>query len=230
MKTTSLVLVTGVLLLSGCASNGDPRDPLEPMNRSIHSFNEALDRVAMKPLAQVYQAVAPQFVETGVRNVFSNLGDVGIFANNLLQFKGEDAASDFMRVAINTSFGFLGLLDIASEMGLRKHDEDFGQTLGKWGAGDGAYLVLPFFGPSTFRDTAGLAVDSNYLDPVRYIDDIGVRNRTAFVRVVSRRADLLEAKAALDAAALDGYEFIRDIYLERRRAQIYDGRPPKLEQ
>lgn len=230
MKTIKLALASALLLLGGCASNGDPRDPLEPLNRSIHAFNEAVDRVAMKPLAEAYRAVAPQFVETGVRNVFSNLGDVGVLANDLLQFKGADAVSDFMRLAFNSTFGLFGLLDVASEMGLRKHEEDFGQTLGKWGVTDSPYLVLPFFGPSTFRDTVGLAVDNNYLDPLRRVDDMGIRNRSAFARIVSRRADLLEAKAAVDAAALDGYEFTRDIYLERRRAQVYDGRPPRSEE
>lgn len=230
MKTIKLALASALLLLGGCASTGDPRDPLEPLNRSIHAFNETVDRVAMKPLAEAYRAVAPQFVETGVRNVFSNLGDVGVLANDLLQFKGADAVSDFMRLAFNSTFGLFGLLDVASEMGLRKHEEDFGQTLGKWGVTDSPYLVLPFFGPSTFRDTVGLAVDNNYLDPLRRIDDVGIRNRSAFARIVSRRADLLEAKAAVDAAALDGYEFTRDIYLERRRAQVYDGRPPRSEE
>lgn len=230
MKTVNFALASALLLLGGCASNGDPRDPLEPLNRSIHTFNEAVDRVAMKPLAEAYRAVAPRFVETGVRNVFSNLGDVGIFANDLLQFKGPEAVTDFMRLAVNSTFGLFGLLDVASEMGLRKHDEDFGQTLGKWGVKESPYLVLPFFGPSTIRDTVGLAVDNNYLDPVRRIDDVGVRNRSAFARVVSRRADLLEAKSAVDAAALDGYEFTRDLYLEHRRALVYDGRPPRLEE
>jgi phospholipid-binding lipoprotein MlaA len=230
MKTIQIALVSALMILSGCASNGDPRDPLEPLNRSVHAFNETVDRVAMKPLAEVYHAVAPQFVETGIRNVFANLNDVTVFANDLLQFKLYHASADFLRLSFNSTFGLLGLLDVASEMGLKKRDEDFGQTMGRWGVGGGPYLVLPFFGPSSFRDTAGLAVDNNYLDPVRYIEDIGVRNRSAFVRVVSRRAELLEAKEAVDAAALDGYEFSRDIYLEHRRAQVYDGKPPRTEE
>lgn len=227
MKTFQIALLSGLLALGGCASNGDPRDPLEPMNRSFHTFNETVDRVAMKPLAEAYHTIAPQFVETGIRNVFANLNDVTVLANDLLQFKLQHATSDFLRLTFNSTFGLLGLLDVASEMGLKKRDEDFGQTLGAWGVGDGPYLVLPFFGPSSVRDSAGLAVDNNYLDPVRHIDDIGVRNRSALVRVVSRRADLLEAKEAVDAAALDSYEFTRDIFLERRRAQIYDGKPPR---
>jgi len=214
------------LQLAGCASNGDPRDPLEPMNRAIHDFNEGLDRMVMKPVAQGYQAVMPGFAETGVRNFFSNLGDVGILANDVLQFKLESSASDLMRLSVNSTFGLLGLLDIASEMGLHKHSEDFGQTLGRWGLGDGPYLVLPFFGASSFRDAAGLMVDLQYTDMLWYVDDIATRNQIWAVRAVSKRAELLEAKKAMDAAALDPYEFMRDFYLEYRRNQVYDGKPP----
>jgi len=214
------------LQLAGCASNGDPRDPLEPMNRAIHDFNEGLDRMVMKPVAQGYQAVMPGFAETGVRNFFSNLGDVGILANDVLQFKLESSASDLMRLSVNSTFGLLGLLDIASEMGLHKHSEDFGQTLGRWGLSDGPYLVLPFFGASSFRDAAGLMVDLQYTDMLWYVDDIATRNQIWAVRAVSKRAELLEAKKAMDAAALDPYEFMRDFYLEYRRNQVYDGKPP----
>ena len=214
------------LQLAGCASNGDPRDPLEPMNRAIHDFNEGLDRMVMKPVAQGYQAVMPGFAETGVRNFFSNLGDVGILANDVLQFKLESSASDVLRIGFNSTFGFLGLLDIASEMGLHKHSEDFGQTLGRWGLADGPYLVLPFFGASSFRDAAGLMVDLQYTDMLWYVDDIATRNQIWAVRAVSKRAELLEAKKAMDAAALDPYEFMRDFYLEYRRNQVYDGKPP----
>jgi len=225
-----------LILLSLFAAQGsalaqeDPRDPLEPLNRVIHDFNETVDRVAMKPIAQIYRAITPSFVRTGVRNFFSNLEDVGVMANNLLQFKIEQGAGDFMRLAVNSTFGLLGVLDVASEMGLRKHDEDFGQTLGRWGIDAGPYLVLPFFGPSSFRDTAGLLVDKSYTDPVRHIDDVSVRNRTAVLRVVSRRTDLLDAKAAVDMAALDDYEFTRDFYLERRQALVHDGRPARREE
>jgi len=221
------LMFLSVIAVQGAAwAQEDPRDPLEPLNRVIHDFNEAVDRVIMKPVAQGYRTVTPGFVQTGVRNFFSNLEDVGVMVNNLLQFKLEQGAGDFMRFAVNSTFGLLGVLDVASEMGLRKHNEDFGQTLGRWGVNSGPYLVLPFFGPSNFRDTVGLFVDRNYTDPVRHIDDIGVRNRTAVLRVVSRRTDLLDAKAAVDMAALDGYEFTRDFYLERRRALVHDGRPP----
>ncbi len=222
-----LALILVVLFTQANArAQDDRRDPLEPVNRVIHEFNETLDRLALKPIAQGYRAVTPRFVQIGVRNFFSNLEDVGVMANNLLQFKVEQGANDFMRLAVNSTFGLLGLLDVASEMGLRKHDEDFGQTLGRWGLETGPYLVLPLFGPSNFRDAVGLFVDKTYLDPLRHIDDVGVRNRTAALRVVSRRSDLLDAKKAVEMAALDGYEFTRDFYLERRRAMIYDGATP----
>jgi phospholipid-binding lipoprotein MlaA len=191
----------------------------------VHGFNENLDRVVLKPVAQGYKAVMPNFAQTGIRNFFSNLGDVTILGNDILQFKLQGVATDVLRIGFNSTFGFFGLLDIASEMGLRKGDEDFGQTLGHWGVGTGPYLVLPLFGPSDIRDTAGLWVDSDYSDSVRYIKDIPTRNQSEIVRLVSRRADLLEAKSALDAAALDPYEFTRDLYLEHRRDQVYDGSP-----
>lgn len=224
-----LPALSALFFLAGCASDGDPRDPLEPMNRAIHSFNETVDKTALKPLAEGYKAVTPGPVQTGVRNVYSNLNDVTVLAHDVLQFKPEAAARDFLRIGINTYMGLLGMLDIASEMGLRKNDEDFGQTLGRWGVGAGPYLVLPFFGPSSLRDGIGLVTDKVYVNPLSKIDHVPTRNQSQFLRVVSQRADLLEAKKALDAAALDPYEFQRDLYLEHRRAQVYDGKPPAEE-
>lgn len=226
---TTLAACAALSLLAGCATNGDPRDPLEPMNRAIHSFNEGVDKAAIKPIAQGYQAVMPGFAQTGVRNFFSNLDDVSVLANNLMQLKLEQAVHDFMRLTINTTLGFAGVLDIASEAGLKKHNEDFGQTLGRWGVGSGPYLVLPILGPSNIRDTAGRVVDGKYLDPVYDLQDDEAKAGVLFARLISRRAELLEAKEALDAAAVDGYEYTRDFYLERRRALVYDGKPPKLE-
>jgi phospholipid-binding lipoprotein MlaA len=214
------------LALTGCAVNGDPRDPLEPMNRAIHSFNEGFDRAILKPTAQGYQAVTPSFVQSGVRNFFSNLDDVAVVANDVLQLKLEQTSRDFLRLSFNSTFGLFGLLDIGSEMGLQKHNEDFGQTLGRWGVGSGPYLELPFIGPNDLRDTLGYAVDSKHTDLVRNYSDVATRNPVMVLRLVSRRADLLEAKQAVDAAALDNYEFTRDFYLERRRGLVYDGHPP----
>lgn len=214
-------------LMTGCASNGDPRDPLEPMNRAVHSFNENVDKTVMKPVAKAYVAVTPTPVQSGVRNFFANLDDVTVVANDLLQLKIEQAGRDFMRLAINTVFGLAGVLDIASEAGLPKNNEDFGQTLGRWGVGTGPYLVLPILGPSNFRDTAGRVVDTTYTDPVQEIETDSDQTGTVVLRLISKRAELLDAKTALDAAALDGYEYTRDFYLERRRALVYDSMPPR---
>ena len=230
MKPELILPVVFTIGLAGCAVNGDPRDPMEPMNRAIHDFNEGFDRMILKPVAQGYDAILPGFAKTGVRNFFSNLGDVTVLANDVLQFKLEQGSRDFMRLAFNSTFGLFGLLDVASEMGLHKHEEDFGQTLGRWGVGAGPYLVLPFLGPSSIRDTAGFVVDTNTTDMVLNDHDVATRNQAFALRVVSRRADLLEAKKAVDAAALDGYEFSRDLYLERRKSQVHDGHPPREEE
>ncbi len=227
MNTRPLIPAVLAIALTGCAANGDPRDPLEPMNRAIHSFNEGFDRMLLKPVAQAYSSVLPSFAQTGVRNFFSNLDDVTVLANDILQLKLEQGSRDFMRLAVNSTFALFGLLDVAGEMGLQKHNEDFGQTLGRWGVGAGPYLVLPFLGPNDFRDTAGFLVDTEYTDLVRNHDDVSTRNPVLVLRVVSRRADLLDAKRAIDAAALDEYEFTRDLYLERRKSLVHDGKPPR---
>jgi phospholipid-binding lipoprotein MlaA len=227
MRTLPTLLGALITLqLAGCASNGDPRDPLEPMNRSIHNFNEKVDRAVVKPVAKGYRAVMPAFAQTGVRNFFSNVNDVSVLANDILQLRLQGSSTDVLRIGVNSTFGFLGLLDIATEMGLSKRDQDFGLTLARWGVGNGPYLVLPFFGPSTFRDTAGLVVDTEYTDLVQQVDDIATRNQLWLARGISRRADLLAATKAIEAAALDPYEFNRDLYLEHRRSQVYGGTPP----
>ncbi len=231
MHAVRLALALGCFATAGLSlAQTETYDPLEPLNRAIFSFNEAVDNAIVLPIAKGYRAITPNVVQSGVRNFFSNLEDVRVMTNNLLQGKLQAGTSDFMRIAVNSTFGLLGLLDVAAEMGLRKNNEDFGQTLGRWGFDSGPYLVLPLLGPSSFRDAAGRFVDSQYLDPVRHMDDMGPRNRTYGLRVISNRSDLIEAKAAVDMAALDGYEFTRDFYLERRRAQVYDGRPPRVDE
>ncbi|MGE0556999.1 MAG: VacJ family lipoprotein [Burkholderiales bacterium] len=213
-------------MLGGCASTGDPRDPLEPLNRGIYKFNDGVDTVLIRPAAEIYKGVLPPLVRTGVSNVFSNLNDVVVALNNLLQGKFEAALSDAGRVLINTTAGLLGIFDVATEAGLEKHDEDFGQTLGWWGIGDGPYLVLPFLGPRNLRDTAGTFADYQF-DPVSYIDPSRDRNIVQGTRIISRRAELLGASRILEVAAIDEYEFVRDAYLQRRRNLIYDGNPPR---
>ncbi|MCL6556103.1 MAG: VacJ family lipoprotein [Burkholderiales bacterium] len=217
----------GALLLSlaGCATT-DPRDPLEPLNRGIYHFNDAVDKAVLKPVAQGYKTVLPQPVRTAVTNFFSNIDDVLIALNNLLQFKFRDAVSDVARVAFNTTFGIAGLFDVATSFGLEKHDEDFGQTLGYWGIGDGPFLMLPILGPSNLRDTVGLAAYYR-LDPVLNLDHVPTRNTLSVLRFIDRRAQLLDAEKVLDEAALDPYTFLRDAYIQHRRSLVYDGNPPR---
>jgi phospholipid-binding lipoprotein MlaA len=217
----ALVLMVAALA-SGCATKNNPNDPFEGYNRAMFSFNETVDEVALKPVATVYQTVLPSFVQTGVGNFFGNIGDVWIAANNLMQGKIEDGMSDVARVMINSSFGLLGVLDVASEAGLIKHNEDFGQTLGKWGVRSGPYVVLPLIGSSTVRDTVALPADF-YADPWGYKHPVHVRNQGRVLRVVDRRAAALDAGQLLEEAALDKYEFVRDAYIQRRQSQISDN-------
>ena len=218
-------IAVAVSLLAGCATGKDPRDPFEGFNRGVYRFNDELDKALLKPTAEAYRAVLPQFIRSSVSNFFSNINDVVVALNNLLQGKFTTAYSDLGRVAINSTVGVLGLFDVASEAGIEKHNEDFGQTLGYWGVGDGPFVMLPFFGPSTGRDTVGKVVD--YVsDPVTYVDPTRRSNQLRGSRVVSGRAELLDASTVLQTAALDPYEFVRDAYLQRRRSLIYDGSPP----
>ncbi len=222
-----IVILTLTLALSGCATTTNPRDPFEPFNRAMFELNDTIDRTALKPSAEVYRDVTPGFVQTGVSNFFGNLGDVWTAINNLLQGRVENGMSDIMRVSINTVLGFGGILDIASEGGLPKHRADFGQTLGKWGVESGPYVVLPFFGSSTVRDSIATPVDL-LGDPWGYKDPVRWRNTGRVVRLVDRRATLLDASNLLEEAALDRYEFVRDAYLQRRRSQIRsDGASPR---
>lgn len=214
-------LLLAALALTGCASMNE-KDPYEKFNRSVFNFNDAVDRNALKPAATAYKAVLPSFVQTGVNNFFGNLSDLWSSANNVMQGKGERGLSDFTRVLINSTFGLAGVIDIASDAGLPKHNEDFGQTLGYWGVPAGPYIMLPLLGPSTLRDTAGLPVDIA-ADPWGYGVSSRTRNIGTVVRVVDQRAVLLDASNLLEDAALDRYEFIRDGYLQRRKGQVFDG-------
>lgn len=218
-------LLAGVLLLSGCATGGNPRDPIEGFNRSVFAFNEGVDKAVLKPVAKGYDKVMPTTAKTGVSNFFGNIADVFIGVNNVLQGKMSDGASDLGRVVVNSTVGVLGLVDVASDIGLEKHEEDFGQTFGRWGAGPGAYVVVPFFGPRDVRDTAGLVFDL-YADPVGHLDNVAARNTLGATRVISDRAALLPAEKVIEEAALDKYSYLRDAYLQRRLNLIYDGAPP----
>ena len=220
-----LCVVACALVLGGCASTGNPRDPFEPINRGIYKFNDTVDGLLIKPASTLYRDLLPQFVRTGVSNFFSNINDVIVALNNLMQGKVEAAINDAGRVLVNTTLGVLGVMDPATKLGVEKNNEDFGQTLGFWGLGDGPYIVLPFLGPSSVRDTAGWFGDA-YTWPISYLEPTRHRNALIGLRFVEARADLLEASKILETAALDPYEFVRDAYLQRRRNQVYDGNPP----
>lgn len=225
LRAAILCLAVSLFLLGGCASSGNPRDPLEGFNRGVYKFNDGVDHLIVMPAAAAYRDLVPSFIRTGVSNFFSNINDVLVALNNLLQGKLVNALSDVGRIAVNTTAGLLGVFDVATELGLEKHNEDFGQTLGYWGIGSGPYLVLPFLGPSSIRDTVGLIGDWK-TDPLTYVDPTHTRNQLYGMYFLSRRAELLDASKILETAALDPYEFVRDGYLQRRRNLVFDGNPP----
>ena len=221
-KALSLgILGPMVVVLQGCATgpNANPADPMEPLNRAIFGFNDSLDRALVRPLAVAYEQAVPVLVQKGVGNFFGNISDVWSVANNVLQFKPQEAAEMFLRVGINTLFGFAGVVDIATELRLPKNRQDFGQTLGVWGVNPGPYVVLPILGPSSVRDTVGSAVNLN-VDLVGNLRNIPLRNSLQAVRAVDKRAEFLDTTNALDQAALDRYTFARDVYLHRRASSI----------
>ena len=233
MQALKSLLLTLVIALTtaGCASVNGPspeHDPFESYNRAMFSFNDTLDKNIVKPVAAAYKDYVPSPVQSGISNFFGNLGDILVVLNDLLQGKFAQARDDTLRVFVNSVFGLFGLFDVASHMELPKHHEDFGQTLGVWGVSDGPYLVLPFLGASTVRDTAGLLVDST-ADPIYNISDSDARLATIALKAVDTRADLLGASKVLDQAAFDRYAFLRDAYLQRRKHLIYDGNPPQDE-
>jgi len=226
-----LIILLALFACTGCASlpgPRDPQDPFEPYNRAMHSFNQDFDRIVAKPVAQSYQKVMPTWADRAVTNFFGNLDDVLVLANNLLQLKIQQAASDAARIMFNSTIGLLGFVDVATHLDLPKHNEDFGQTLGYWGVPSGPYFVLPFLGPSTIRDSAGLGVDYAYFDPVVHnVKHLNDRAALFTINFVDTRADLLGASRLLDSAALDPYTFTREAYLQRRQYYVYDGDPPE---
>jgi phospholipid-binding lipoprotein MlaA len=224
------------LALSGCATQRapSPLDPFEPVNRAVFEFNDSADRFVFKPVAEGYRAVLPDVVRTGVRNFFSNLRDPWIALNQLMQGKVELALSDSWRFIVNSTFGLGGLMDVATDMRLPKHNEDFGQTLGVWGVETGPYLVIPIWGPSNARDGVGLVADAyTYLpwwipDWADWSHRVAWQNTLTAVDFVNIRANLLDTTDILEQAALDRYAFVRDAFFQRRRSLIYDGNPPPL--
>lgn len=218
-----ILAAAALVLLAGCATGPDanPRDPLEPLNRGVQRFNDAVDDAVLRPVASTYVDVTPSPVRTGVSNFFSNLGDLWSAFNAGLQLRPRETVENVMRFSVNTVLGFGGVLDIATEAGIPRTRIDFGQTMGRWGVPSGPYVVLPIFGPSTVRDTAGLVVDSNG-DPTGEVNHVATRNSLYALRAVDTRAQLLGASNLLQDAALDKYSFTRDFYLNRRQSQIDD--------
>lgn len=223
-----VTLALALLLVAGCAQrppHKEAADPLEPINRAIYKFNDKVDEVVLKPVAEGYRRVTPGTVQTGVHNFFQNLEEPIVIVNGALQGKFQQAASDSARFFFNTTFGVLGLFDVASHMGHPKHREDFGQTFGVWGFGEGWYLVLPFLGPSTVRDASGRLVD-NQMDLVTQHDEVRERNAAVALRLIDTRVQLLDATRVRDAAALDPYLYTREAFRQHRWNRIHDGNPP----
>lgn len=212
---------------SAPAPAASKKDPFESWNRAVFSFNESLDQALLKPLAQAYVDVMPEYVRTLIANVFGNVADAWSMVNHLLQGKIESTLQMGMRVSINSVLGFGGLLDIGTEIGLERQSEDFGQTLGRWGVPPGPYVVLPVLGPSTVRDTGGLVLDLQATPSALIDDDTAKVVGVTVLQTVSTRAGLLGASRVLDDIALDKYSFLRDAYLARRQNQVYDGDPPE---
>ena len=228
----TLLLATALALLGGCASvpgEGLSRaDPWESFNRRMFAFNEVVDGVAIKPAAQIYQAVVPSLARAGVSNFFGNLGDLWTSANLMLQAKPRAALEMGLRAGINTVFGLGGLLEVADDLGLeRSTTEDFGQTLGYWGLRSGPYLVLPLLGPSDLRDAVGLALELKDSPSSRVWHETRDKNASSVLQVLNTRVKLLIAGRVLDDIALDKYILLRDAFLARRKSLIYDGEPPE---
>ncbi|MEP6739159.1 MAG: VacJ family lipoprotein [Caldimonas sp.] len=222
-----------VVLLAGCTTIRDARggpgqrlDPWENWNRKVFNFNEDVDRTVLKPVATTYTNVVPQPVRRSVGNFFGNFADAWSAINNMLQGKFNLGFEDATRVGANTLFGLFGVLDVASEMGLERHFEDFGQTMGRYGVGAGAYIVLPILGPSTVRDTAALPLD-RLASPPAFFNGTGTQLGLTALQIVNTRAGLLGATRVIDDIALDKYTFIRDAYLQRRRSLVFDGDVPE---
>jgi len=224
LMTLSLSFLIAIFV-SGCATTNN-NDPLEGVNRGIYKFNDVADRAIIKPVAKAYKAVTPSPIRKGFNNFFNNLGSLTTVLNDLLQFKFAHAFTDAGRFVINTTFGLAGFIDVASMDNIPNRKEDFGQTLGYWGVGNGAYLVLPILGPSTVRDATGFAIDTATSDPITYTHNIGevrLHNQIRAAQLVDRRTQLLDAGDLVDDASLDPYSFVREAYLQRRASQVADG-------
>ena len=221
-----ILMLALVLLMGGCATPANHFDPLESVNRPIYKFNTTADAYVMRPIAKGYDTVTPVFIKKGVHNFFNNLDDIFVFSNDFLQGKFKQGSSDVGRLAVNSTIGLVGLFDVASDMGMPKHDEDFGQTLGYWGLGSGPYLVVPFLGPSSLRDSSNIVLEDFVLNPIDLIHKIPVRNAVTALHFIDARAQLLTVDSVADDS-FDPYSFMRDAWLQSRYNRVYDGNPPK---
>ena len=221
-----LFLLCASLALGGCASvpHNNPQDPFESFNRTVYQFNDATDKAVLKPVAKGYQAVVPEAGRMMIGNFFSNLDDVVVTLNDLLELKPVRAAQDAGRFVVNTTVGLAGIADVATAVGLEKHNKDFGQTLGYWGIGSGPYLVLPVYGPSSVRDGVGLYADAR-TNPLARVKHVDTRNEAMAIHLVDKRASLMSTEKILDEAAPDRYAFIRDAYMQRRQSLIDEDNP-----
>jgi phospholipid-binding lipoprotein MlaA len=230
MRSTFIQFLISLIMaiaLTGCATTS--KDPLEGINRGVYKFNDVTDKALLKPVATVYKTVTPSPIRKGFNNFFSNLGTITSVFNNLLQLKFANAFSEAGRFVINTTFGLAGFIDVAEMDKIPEHKEDFGQTLGYWGVGNGAYLVLPILGPSTVRDATGTVFDTVTTDPITYTHNIGeirLHNQLRAAQLLDKRTELLDAKDLVDESSLDPYAFMRDAYLQRRASLVQDGLVP----
>lgn len=231
MKTPirAIAFAAAATLLAGCAMGPTKSDPFEPFNRTMYAIHEPIDANVVRPAVQAYVDYTPRVLRLAISNVFNNIEDLFSGINGLLQGKSEKAGNDFGRVLINTGFGFGGLIDIASDAGIERGNEDFGQTFGVWGFPQGPYLFVPLFGPSTVRDSTGVVIRA-YLGPVGYVPDVRWRNVIYGIGAVDLRAQALDASSIVDKAALDRYTFIRRAYLQRREYLVNDGNKPAKEE
>ncbi|MCG8378002.1 MAG: VacJ family lipoprotein [Proteobacteria bacterium] len=219
-----VLLCLSMFFLSACATTGalDERDPWEGFNRGVYSFNEVMDDLIFNPISELYNFITPDFLNKGISNFFSNLAQISVIANDILQFKFDQVVNDTTRLLINSTVGLMGIFDVASSAGLYSSEEDFGQTLAYWGIGPGPYLVVPFFGPATVRDAAGFAVDRGILSPLMYIDDDLTRAGLLSLNYVDFKADLLSTRDLIGEAAVDEYDFVKNAYFEKRASQMND--------
>lgn len=226
-RVRALSVGIAILLLTGCATTGslDERDPWEGFNRGVYSFNESVDSVLFDPLGKAYNFIMPDVLDNGVSNFFSNLAQIPVIANDILQFKFEQAVNDTVRLFLNSTFGLLGFFDISTDAGLPSSKADFGQTLALWGVDSGPYLVMPFFGPGTVRHAAGYAVDGA-LNPMFYIESDTLKAGLLSLSFVDIKSDLLSATDLIGEAALDEYEFVKNAYFEKRASKINGEEEP----